>query len=102
MRHKDQDQSQTTVRDPRIVPYFIVKDDHGYTVNEEVTPKQSDNKNNKLYIKPVGHYSDFGGCLKSIAKLLTNTHKNYDSISEYLITYNKLKEEINQLVTLEI
>jgi len=101
MRNKLKLSHITTIRDARIEPYFITKDDHCYTVNISITPDNL-SKKNIIYVKPVGHYSSFGSCLKKIAIELTNQNVNYDSIDSYLDVFYEIENKIKTLINLGI
>ena len=101
MTKEKEESAITTIRDPRIEPYFISKDSHCYTVYETITPDvryTEDNKPGKEYTKALGHYSNFGNCLKVIARNKTNDKQNYESIAEYLETYKQTEKLINELI----
>ena len=100
-KEKEEASSTTFIRDSKIEPYFIGKDTHCYTVYETVTPDIRYTEGNvagKDYTKPVGHYSNFGNCLKAIARSKTNDKQNYSSIMEYLETYKQIEKSINELI----
>ena len=104
-KEKEELSSITTIRDPRIEPYFIGKDAYCYTVYQTITPDTrytENNKPGKEYTKALGHYSSFGNCLKTIARNKVNDKKSYDSIHEYIEMFKNVQEEINQLVNLGI
>ena len=48
--------------------------------------------------KALGHYGNFGSCLKVIARNKTNDKQNYNSITEYLETYRQTEKLINELI----
>jgi len=105
MTNEKQDSSLTTITDPAIEPFYISKDSYCYTIFEKVTPNTSyteGNKPGKEYSRAWGHYTNFGFCLKELAKLKTNQIKNYSSISDYLKTYKETEENINKLINLGI
>ena len=100
-KEKEEASSTTFIRDNRIEPYFIGKDSHCYTVYETITPDiryTEDNKPGKEYVKALGHYGNFGSCLKVIACNKTNDKQNYESITEYLETYKQTEKLINELI----
>jgi hypothetical protein len=104
-KEKEEASSTTFIRDNRIEPYFIGKDTHCYTVYETVTPDTRYTEGNvagKDYTKPMGHYSNFGQCLKAIARNKTNDKKNYDSIKEYIESFKAIQQELNKLIDLGI
>jgi hypothetical protein len=74
-KEKEELSNNTFIRDEKIEPYFIGKDSHCYTVYETITPDTRYTENNvagKDYTKALGHYSNFGNCLKAIARNKTN------------------------------
>lgn len=89
--------SLITIRDPKIEPYYISKDKYCYTIFK------NDGDGKKQGTKPEGHYNDMGFVLKALAKLkMDETTKDYSSIREYLDDYNKIKEEIKNLLDIGI
>jgi hypothetical protein len=105
MKKAKESSSSTIIRDPRIEPYFISKDSHCYTIFETITPDTRYTENNKPgqeYIKALGHYSNFGNCLKVIARNKTNDKLSFDSITEYIATYRRVEELINELINIGI
>ena len=102
---KEELSSITVIRDPKIEPYFIGKDAHCYTVYQTIIPDTKYTEGNKPvkdYTKALGHYNNFGNCLKVIAQNKTNDKKNYDSIKEYIDTYKSIQNQINELINLGI
>jgi len=100
-KEKEEFSSLTIIRDPKIEPYFVGKDAYCYTIYETITPDVKYTENNKPgkdYTKSLGHYSNFGHCLKVIARLKTDDKQNYDSIQEYLETYSQTENLINELI----
>jgi hypothetical protein len=88
------DQKPTGIRyikDPALEPYYIQLDDYCYAVQQIIISQES----GKEYQNTLGFYSDFGSCLKAIAK---NEVKkgSYESIKEFLTEYNKI---INRLTS---
>jgi uncharacterized protein YutD len=77
------------INDPVMEPYFISMDDNCMTVNIKVTPDTRYSDSGKEYTKIVGHYSNLGSALKSIAKDKANS-KSYDSLQEYMSEYNNI------------
>ena len=95
-KEKEELSNNTFIRDEKIEPYFIGKDSHCYTVYETITPDTRYTENNvagKDYTKALGHYSNFGSCLKAIARNKTNDKQNYNSIVEYLETYKQIENK---------
>jgi hypothetical protein len=101
MTKEKEESSNTTIRDPRIEPYFIGKDAHCYTIYETITPDIRYTENNvagKEYVKALSHFSNFGNCLKEISRYKVNSKKSYESIKEYLETYREMEKNINELI----
>jgi hypothetical protein len=88
----------TVIKDAILEPYYCSRDNHGWTVFEEVTSQESD----KTYLKPVSHPSSFGGCLQTIAKLKINNKSQYNSIKDYLSAYTKEHNKISDQFNLSI
>ena len=98
--------SMTLIKDPLIEPYFIGKDASSYTVYESLkignnTKGRGRKNRTKEGIKPISFHSTFDSCLISIAKLKINDRPIYNSISEYVAEWRRVKEEINQIVNIE-
>jgi len=99
--------SLTLIKDPLIEPYFIGKDANSYTVYE--TLKVGNNNKgrgrktrSKEGIKPISYHTNFASCLTSIAKLKIDDRPLYNSLSEYITEWKRVKEEINQIVNIEL
>lgn len=90
----------TIIRDPQIEPFFISKDQHGYTVN--FSKSDGGDKIKKEYTKVIGHYSTFGLALLKISKELTDLTPQYNSVSEYLKTFIEIEKRINKLIETNI
>jgi 23S rRNA C2498 (ribose-2'-O)-methylase RlmM len=89
-----------TITDPKLEPFYVTKDSYCYTIMERVTPTYTENT--KQYSRSVGHYSNFGSCLKKIMTLKLDNKKNYDSVSQYLKEFKQIENSINQLTNIEI
>jgi len=95
----------TTIKDPVLEPYYVSKDNHGFTIHEVITP---DSKNleegseGKDYVKAISHPSTFGGCLKRIAQLKIHDNSDYSNIKSYLAKYQEIINQIEQSFNLEI
>lgn len=87
------------INDPVMEPYFISMDDNCMTVNIKVTPDARYSDSGKEYTKIVGHYSNLGSALKSIAKDKVNS-KSYNSIQEYMTTYQNMINSFTEKITL--
>lgn len=90
------------ITDPKMNPYYIGKDSHCYTVYEVVTPQAKyleEGSEGKDYEKPVAHFSNFGKALERVAKEKLNTKgKNYESVKEYIEEWNKIKNELSEIL----
>lgn len=88
--------SDVLIEDALIEPYFITKSPAtGYTVYERIET----GKDKKQYIKTIGYFTNFAGCLRVIAKELIN-HKDknhYTTIKEYIQAYNDIEAKITTL-----
>lgn len=99
--------SLTLIKDPLIEPYFIGKDANSYTVYEILMPGTNKKKGRgrqsraKEGIKPISFHSNFASCLASIARLKIDNRPAYNSISEYVNEWKRVKEEISNIVNLE-
>lgn len=88
--------SDVLIEDKLIEPFFITKSQaNGYTLFERVQT----GKDSKQYIKTVGYFSNFGNCLKRVAKELVshNNKEHYQSIKEYLQAYSDIENKIRTL-----
>lgn len=95
----------TIIKDPALEPYYIGKDNYCYTVYEVVTPDEDNARTKgkgKVYEKPIGHYSGFGAALERVAKAKTTQKESYDSVKDYLESWNNLKQQISKLTDLGI
>ena len=97
---KSNESNMVFIRDPQILPYFITKDQHCYTLNLFISKDKDPTKKN--YNKTIGHYSNFGDCLLKVSKELTNQKTNYESISEYLETFREIESRISKLLEIKI
>jgi len=79
-KRKTKSDSITTISDPLIEPFYISKDQHCYTVFENVS---SSGDSDKQYQKAKGHYSSFGACLKVIAQLKVEQKENFNNKCRY-------------------
>jgi hypothetical protein len=91
----------TIIRDPKIEPFFISKDAYCYTIFKTITPDVRYTENNlpgKDYVKPLGHYSSFASCLRSLAKQKVDDNQSYSSIQEYIAKFKELELSIKELL----
>ena len=87
------------INDPIMDPYFISMDDNCMTVNIKVIPDTRYSDSGKEYTKIVGHYSNLGSALKSIAKDKVNS-KSYESINNYMTEYQNMINSFTEKITL--
>ena len=95
----------TTIKDPVLDPYYVSKDNHGYTIYETVTPDSrylEEGSEGKDYVKTICHPSTFGRCLTRIIEMKLNNDTDYSSISEYLNRYNKISEKVKNAIKVEL
>jgi hypothetical protein len=85
------------INDPIMDPYFISMDDNCMTVNIRVTPDSRYTNSGKEYIKIIGHYSNLGIALKTIAKEKTNNH-SYSSLKEYIDEYKTIIDQLTNKI----
>ena len=99
--------ANTIIKDPVLEPFYISKDQYCYTVMEVITPEEKNlgrfgNKGNKNegkdYEKPLGHYVNLAHALKKIAKSKLDVKLEYNSIKEYIDTWNKEKLAMDELL----
>ncbi len=99
--------ANTIIKDPVLNPFYLVKDQYCYTVMEVITPEAKNlgrfgNKGNKNegkdYEKPLGHYGNLASALKKIAKSKLDVKSEYNSIKEYIDTWNEEKLAMEELL----
>lgn len=94
--------SYTTIKDESLEPFFIQKDQHCYTVFENVEPQGKraiKSKTGKVYTKSLGHFGNFGAAVKAICKeKLNKDEKTYSSVREYLNEWETIQSEISKLI----
>jgi hypothetical protein len=83
------------IKDPALEPYFIQLDDYCYAVQEIIVAQES----GKEYQNTLGFYSDFGSCLKAIAKSEVKKG-SYESVKEFIKEYNKIIDRLSKLTEL--
>ena len=95
----------TTVKDPVLEPFYCSRDNHGWTVFEMVKPQEqytTESSSGEAYKKAISHPASFGGCLKAIAELKTNSKGDYNSVSSYIQTYTQEHKSISEKFNLGI
>lgn len=85
------------ITDPAMEPYFISMDDNCMTVNVKVIPDARYTDSGKEYTKIIGHYSNLGTALRSIAKEKVNS-KSYDSLKTYINEYTTLIDSFTETI----
>jgi hypothetical protein len=94
-KRKTKSDSITIISDPLIAPFYISKDQHCYTIFENVDSPKGDSKQ---YQKAKGHYTDFGTCLKVIAQCKAEQKENFNTIKSYINEWTQIKNKIEQLI----
>jgi hypothetical protein len=93
--------SLTIIRDEKIIPYYIGKDNYCYTVYEERTPDPKfATEKSKVYTQSIGHFATLGASLEKIARLKVDSTKDYSSIRDYIKEWNRVSEEIKTLTNI--
>lgn len=88
-----------TITDPILEPFFITKDDYGFTVKENISPNSNHFRTEgkgKNYEKSIGYYPKFEWCLEKIAKLKLEQQSSYNSIREYINDYETIGKQIEK------
>lgn len=88
-----------TITDPLLEPYFITKDDYGYTVKENVAPNSGHFRTQgkgKSYEKSLFYFPTFSMALKRISTLKLSQKESYTSLQEYLEEYNSVSNQIKK------
>ncbi len=80
------------INDPALGDYFITVDDLNYSAFIKITPDSG-----IPYDSCVGHFSNFGKALEKIAEHKVR-RQSYDTIKEYLVEYEKIKNELKNLI----
>jgi hypothetical protein len=96
LNNETKESNAKTITDPLIEPYYIAMDQYCYTVFETITPDPKFTENGKNYFKSVGHYSNVGSALESIAKRKANS-QSYSSIISFVKEYKKIIDTLNPL-----
>ena len=88
--------TDTVIEDPAMEPFFITNSaSGGYTVYERVIKGE----NNTPYIKTICYPSNFSNALKKVAEEKLNVKKSYNSIKEYVNTYNSITKEMTDILS---
>ena len=89
----------TIIEDPAMEPFFITNSTSGgFTVYERVNRGKDD----KAYLRSVCYPSSFNSALRTVAKELLNysSKKQYNTVKEYISTWNDIEERMKALTTL--
>jgi hypothetical protein len=85
-----------TIRDSRLDPYFITKDEYSYTIKQVVTSDSSHFRSkgkSKTYEKSLYYVSNMGQALNKVAALRTDM-ENYDNLDDYIKNYQSISDQI--------
>ena len=84
----------TTIKDPILEPFFITKDQYGFTVNETIETSNMDNNLKSSKSKPIGYYTNFDMALKEIAIGRLNTKNKTYSLQGYIDEWRNVTNQI--------
>ena len=88
--------TDTVIVDAAMEPFFISKSSTGgFTVYERVIKGD----NSTPYIKTICYPSNFSNALKKVAEEKLNIKKSYNSIKEYVDTYNNITKEMTDILS---
>jgi hypothetical protein len=98
----DTQSNLSTIKDPLMDPFYIVKDPYNFTVMEKsistrgFAGKKATGKEKE---KVIGYYTSFKNALKRISKeKFYSNQGQYDSIQEYIDTWDVVKEGIETML----
>jgi hypothetical protein len=86
-----------TITDPALEPYFITKDEYGFTVKQNLVPSSNHFRTQgkgKKYEKSLYYFAKFHQCIEKISTLKLSIKPEYDSLQEYLKDYNLISNQI--------
>lgn len=83
------------LRDPKLGRYQVQLDEHCFIAQKNTTSTESGN----VYTNVIGHYNSLNNALKAIAMDEVKSN-NYDSLEEFLTTYNSITERLENIVNL--
>jgi hypothetical protein len=87
-----------TIKDPLIEPYFIIVDEHSYTIAKTMIPKvKYTETGGKPYLKYLGCYTMLRYLFKKLIKLKP---KNKELINEFVYLLKREREIEGNLVTI--
>ena len=85
-----------TIRDPRLDPYFITKDEYSYTIKQVVTSDADHFRSkgkSKTYEKALYYHSNMGQALNKISQLQADGD-NYNNLDDFISEYKIISEKI--------
>jgi len=85
-----------TIRDPRLEPFFITKDEYSYTIKQVVTSDSSHFRSkgkSKTYEKSLYYVSSMAQALNKISKLKCDMD-DYNSLDDYIKEYKEVADQI--------
>ena len=95
--------SLTLIEDPSMDPFFIIKDEHCYTVNRRIKSNANHFRStgkSKTYSKALTFHSKFEDALKRITEEQLHTKKHYKTLNDFLNHFlsieNNIKNYINE------
>jgi hypothetical protein len=80
------------INDPALGDYFIQVDDLNYSAFIKIIPDSG-----IPYDSCVGHFPNLGKALEKIGEHKVR-RQSYDTIKEYLVEYEKIKNELKNLI----
>ena len=86
-----------TITDPALEPYFITKDEYGFTVKQNLVPSSNHFRTQgkgKKYEKSLYYFAKFHECIEKISTLQLSQKESYNSLQEYLKDYNSISNQI--------
>jgi len=91
-----------TIKDPLMEPFYIYKDKYNFTVYERFTSDKGfagKDPTGKEQERIIGHYSSFRNALNKVSKeKFYHNEGDYNSIQEYMDTWNELKTGMETLL----
>jgi hypothetical protein len=92
----------TVIKDPKIEPFYIVKDQHTFTLFEKSKATRGfagKEASNKEVENVVGYYTSFKYVLKKIAtEKFSRKHKSYESIKDYISEWKSIEDGLKTLL----
>jgi hypothetical protein len=85
-----------TIRDSRLDPYFITKDEYSYTIKQVVTSDADHFRSkgkSKTYEKALYYHSNMGQALNKIAQLQADGD-DYNDLDDFIAEYKDVAEKI--------